>query len=86
MTLIGFCFHIVDLKEQLLGWSTPGTADEHDDEVQENRDLANTEASSEEPSQSVPKRLADLRDQLANKQYALAAARDASIFDQRVKE
>lgn len=86
LIFMSFCFLIVDLKEQLLGWSTPGTTDEHDDEVQENRDLTNTEASNEEPSQSVPKRLADLRDQLANKQYALAAARGASIFDQRVNE
>ncbi|CAF1078838.1 unnamed protein product [Adineta steineri] len=70
-----------DLKEQLLGWSTPISADENYDESDDNRTSQRPESPTEEPSQSVPKRLADLRNQLANKQYALTAAKEGSTFD-----
>jgi hypothetical protein len=73
-------FVVVDLKEQLLGWSTPISGDENFDETDDNRTLQQQE----EPSQSVPKRLADLRNQLSNKQYALTAAKEASAFDETV--
>jgi hypothetical protein len=49
--------YVVDLKEQLLGWSTPVSDDENFDETNDNRALQQHE----EPSYSVPKRLADLR-------------------------
>ncbi len=75
---------IVDLKEQLLGWSTPISPDESFDEPDDNRTIQPPESPNEEPSQSVPKRLADLRNQLSNKQYALTAAKDASTFDKIV--
>jgi hypothetical protein len=77
-------FLIVDLKEQLLGWSTPISADENYDESDDNRTSQQPESATEEPSQSVPKRLADLRNQLSNKQYALTAAKEGSIFDATV--
>ncbi|CAF1252805.1 unnamed protein product [Adineta ricciae] len=71
-----------DLKEQLLGWSTPITADENYDESNESRASSQqADALNEEPSQSVPKRLADLRNQLENKQYALTAAKEGATFD-----
>ncbi|CAF4379375.1 unnamed protein product, partial [Rotaria sp. Silwood2] len=73
-----------DLKEQLLGWSTPISADENDDHTDDNRILQQSELTTEEPSESVPKRLADLRNQLSNKQYALTAAKEASTFDTTV--
>ncbi|CAF1020929.1 unnamed protein product [Rotaria sp. Silwood1] len=73
-----------DLKEQLLGWSTPISADENDDDTDDNRILQQSELANEEPSESVPKRLADLRNQLSNKQYALTAAKEASTFDATV--
>ncbi|CAF4263433.1 unnamed protein product, partial [Adineta steineri] len=73
-----------DLKEQLLGWSTPISADENYDESDDNRTTQRPESPTEEPSQSVPKRLADLRNQLANKQYALTAAKEGSTFDATV--
>lgn len=74
----------MDLKEQLFGWSTPISADEHEDDVDDQPRSPNAEAASEEPSQSVPKRLTDLRNQLENKKYALAAAKEASTFDKIV--
>ena len=76
-----FFFSIVDLKEQLLGWST---TDESYDDTDPNYLLQRSESSNDEPSQSVPKRLADLRSQLSNKQYALMAAKEASTFDETV--
>ena len=79
------CVSIVDLKEELLlGWSTPLSADENYDDIDPNRTLQSSESTNEEPSQNVPKRLADLRNQLSNKQYALSAARKASTFDETV--
>ena len=77
---------LVDLKEQLLGWSTPTTADENYDESDESRASSQqADALNEEPSQSVPKRLADLRNQLENKQYALTAAKEGATFDATVR-
>jgi hypothetical protein len=64
----------------LLGCSTPISDDENFDETNDNRALQQHE----EPSYSVPKRLADLRNQLSNKQYALTAAKEASAFDETV--
>ncbi len=75
---------IVDLKEELLGWSTPMPSEENFDDTDDNRTLQQHESANEEPSQSVPKRLADLRNQLSNKQYALTAAKEASTFDATV--
>lgn len=76
--------YIVDLKEQLFGWSDPIAADENFEESDENRTSQSSESSVEEPSQNVPKRLADLRNQLSNKQYALTAAKEAATFDETV--
>ncbi|CAF0812826.1 unnamed protein product [Rotaria sordida] len=73
-----------DLKEQLLGWSTPISADENYEDTDDNHILQQSELTNEEPSESVPKRLADLRNQLAIKQYALTAAKEASTFDATV--
>lgn len=73
------------MKEQLLGWSNSVSANENFDETDENRSLQSPEVLSEESSQTVPKRLADLRNQLANKQYALTAAQEASTFDSKVR-
>jgi hypothetical protein len=70
----------VDLKELLLGWTTPSSAEENYDDTDDHR----TNQQNDEPSQSVPKRLADLRNQLSNKQYALTAATEASTFDETV--
>ncbi|CAF2040918.1 unnamed protein product [Rotaria magnacalcarata] len=71
-----------DLKEQLLGWSTPLTADENYDETDgSNSMLQQSELATEDTSESVPKRLANLRNQLSIKQYALTAAKEASTFD-----
>jgi hypothetical protein len=75
----------VDLKEQLLGWSTPLSADENDDEREESRVIVTGESITDETVQCVPKRLADLRVHLANKQYALSAAKEAATFDQEVR-
>lgn len=78
-----FIIEIVDLKIQLLGWSN--SMDENFDETDENHSLQSPEVLVEESSQNVPKRLADLRNQLENKQYALTAAQEASTFDSKVR-
>ncbi len=77
-------FEIVDLKEQLFGWSDPISADENFEDIDENRTSQLVESANEEPTQNVPKRLADLRNQLSNKQYALTAAKEAATFDETV--
>jgi hypothetical protein len=59
-------------------------SEENFDDTDDNRTLQQHESANEEPSQSVPKRLADLRNQLSNKQYALTAAKEASTFDATV--
>ena len=70
----------VDLKEQLLDWVTPTSIDESDEPI-----VSEESSTLEETSQMVPKRLADLRNQLANKQYAYEAAKNASVFEEKVK-
>lgn len=75
---------IVDLKEQLLDWTTPVSADENYDDSDDNRMLQQPDSHNEESAESVPKRLADLRSQLSNKKNALIAAKEASTFDSGV--
>jgi hypothetical protein len=73
------------LKEQLFGWTDPIAADENFEDGDENRTSQSSESTTEEPAQNVPKRLADLRNQLSNKQYALTAAKEAATFDETVR-
>ena len=72
------------MKEQLFGWSEPVSPDVNFEDSDESRTSQSSEASNEELSQNVPKRLADLRNQLSNKQYALTAAKEAGTFDEKV--
>lgn len=67
---------------ETFGWSTPISSEENFEELESNRQAP--DSPSEEPSQSVPKRLADLRTQLATKRNALAALKEASTFDEKV--
>ena len=46
--------------------------------------MQTSDSSNDDQAQSVPKRLADLRSQLAIKKNALAALREASTFDKKV--
>lgn len=78
-------FSIVDLKGQLLGWSNSIGSAENFNKNHENPGLSSPEGLNEEASESVPKRLADLRSRLENKRYALLAAQEASTFQKNVR-
>ena len=68
-----------------MGWSSSICSTENFSKNHENHGLSSPEGLTEEASESVPKRLADLRSRLENKRYALLAAQEASTFQKNVR-
>lgn len=68
-----------------MGWSNSIGSAENFNKNHENPGLSSPEGLNEEASESVPKRLADLRSRLENKRYALLAAQEASTFQKNVR-